>query len=296
MKPIILFAFANDRNDYSKNLRNLPKELDTIENVLKTAEKQDLCEIEILYNTNFKKLLDLTQDSRYRDHLAMLHFGGHGDKDLLVLENEEGGQDFIEADALVGLLSMRKNLQFVFLNACNTQEIALKFATKGISAVGTKGKIYDDEMLLALVYRFYHAIGEQMTIQGAWQETELAIKAQYKTDLETKYKGEFYWEMQANPTANNWKLGNNLTDLRQNKPSTGMDLESFKKELLEQLDENGYAAVPEVLAKIKNSGFEYNKPTFANLNQQGSSKLTSLDPDPFIGQLKVFIGTLKVKK
>ncbi|MCX6316609.1 MAG: caspase family protein [Bacteroidetes bacterium] len=67
------------------------------------------------------------------------------------------------------------------------------------------------------------------------------------------------------------------------------DLSSFKKDLLQMLDKNGFAAVPAVLEMIGNSFLEYNKPAYANLRDDA---LESPSRNTYIVKLKVLIGSL----
>ncbi|MEJ7588116.1 MAG: caspase family protein [Ferruginibacter sp.] len=71
------------------------------------------------------------------------------------------------------------------------------------------------------------------------------------------------------------------------------DATAFKNELLAELDDNGFSAVPTVLKKIEISGLKYIKSSFANLRNDANSSLTTLSPDSYIVRLKVFIGMIK---
>jgi len=212
-KPIIFLAFANDRVDYTRYLRNLSKEYETIEDIFRTAQKQGLCEVKTVYNATFKKIADVFQDERYRDRIAVFHFGGHGDKDLLQLETSEGGHSFADSGGFVPFLAKQKGLKLVFLNACNTQDFARKLFDKGISAIGTKEKVFDDDILLTLIYRFYFGIAEKMPIERAYQEAENLVQSQFKNDIAKKYKADLVWQLWANPTSKNWQLKKDLKPL-----------------------------------------------------------------------------------
>jgi Caspase domain len=74
------------------------------------------------------------------------------------------------------------------------------------------------------------------------------------------------------------------------------DLQAFVRYLLELLDDQGFQGVSKVLDAIKESSFEYNKPSLANLRNDAISNLALLSPNSYIVQLRVFIGTLTNKK
>jgi len=210
MKPVIFLAFANDRVDYTRYLRNLSKEYETIEDVLRTADKQGFCELVPLYNANLQRIADKFQDERYRDRIAVFHFGGHGDKDILQLETSEGGRSFVNSDEFSKFLLSQKNLKMVFLNACNTQNFAKTLVENGISAIGTTQKVEDDELLLDLIYRFYFGIAEKMNLERAFLEAQSLIKSlQYNS----KNSPDF-WQAFFTDKGKNWKFE------KQNLPSS----------------------------------------------------------------------------
>jgi Caspase domain len=66
----------------------------------------------------------------------------------------------------------------------------------------------------------------------------------------------------------------------------------FQYLLLSKL-EDGFSAVPDVLAQIRQSGMKYDKPLFANLRDESMSQLTALNSRPFITRLEIFIGTMR---
>jgi hypothetical protein len=77
--PIILLAFANDRSDGSRYLRELPKEEERVREVLRPAEQLKLCEVVPLYNTTIDRVLRAFQDPGYHDRIQVFHFAGHSD-------------------------------------------------------------------------------------------------------------------------------------------------------------------------------------------------------------------------
>jgi hypothetical protein len=83
-KPVIFLAFANDKVDNARYLRNLPAELAGIREVLQKAKKAGLCEVVELANVTIKQLLDTFQE--YGDRIAVFHYGGHADGYQLLLE------------------------------------------------------------------------------------------------------------------------------------------------------------------------------------------------------------------
>ena len=85
-KPVIFLAFANDRVEETAYLRNLPKELDGTRNALQKAVKAGLCEVVERPNATIKQIIDIFQDERYKDRIAIFHYGGHANGYQLLLE------------------------------------------------------------------------------------------------------------------------------------------------------------------------------------------------------------------
>ena len=70
------------------------------------------------------------------------------------------------------------------------------------------------------------------------------------------------------------------------------NLSNFKAELNEILNKKAFLGVSEVLRKIENSNFDYNKAMLTNLRNGSTQQLNALMPDNFIAQIKSFIDTL----
>ena len=75
--PVIFLTFANDKVDDALYLRNLPKELHGIRTALAKAEKAGLCEIVERTAATVNDIFDTFQDPRYKDRIAVYHYGGH---------------------------------------------------------------------------------------------------------------------------------------------------------------------------------------------------------------------------
>jgi hypothetical protein len=83
-KPVIFLAFANDREDNARYLRNLPLELEGIRKSLEKAEDANLCEVIFEPNCSIEKIMDTFQ--KYQDRMVIFHYGGHADGYQLLLE------------------------------------------------------------------------------------------------------------------------------------------------------------------------------------------------------------------
>ena len=173
-KPVIFLAFANDRQDGNRYLRNLPDELRRVRERLRRAEKAGLCEVVVKTNTTVGELLDTFQE--YRNRVAVFHFGGHAGGFQLLLESAEGHPEFAHAEGLAEFLGQQRGLQLVFLNGCSTQPQVEGLLAAGIPAVVATSQFIVDEIATALSTRFYNALAGGASIGTAFSESVAAVK------------------------------------------------------------------------------------------------------------------------
>lgn len=203
--PVIFLAFANDKVDNARYLRNLPRELDGIRNALLPAVKAGLCEVVERANATIDNILDTFQDQRYRDRIAIFHYGGHADGYQLLLEELDGSHAVAYGGGLVSFFAMQKGLKLVFFNGCSTHQQSLELTQAGIPAViGTSNAINDDVATL-LAIRFYRGIAQGMTLERSWNAAVSNIKIKqsegntrglYRKEAAQKLVDErFPWEL-----------------------------------------------------------------------------------------------------
>ncbi len=121
-KPILFLAFANDRDDRARYLRNLPEEARQVQRALAVAEGRGHCELVLRQNATAADILDVFQDARYQDRIALFHFGGHADGHRLLLETAAGAPAAANAGGLARFLAQQRGLLLVFLNGCPTSD------------------------------------------------------------------------------------------------------------------------------------------------------------------------------
>lgn len=188
-KPVILLAFANSSQRF---LRNLPKERQEILAALGGATEKGHCEVKDLPYATIKELLDVFQDKKYKDRIAIFHFAGHAGDSSLIFETIEGMEDAAHKDGLVSLLSGQKELKLVFLNGCCTKDQAEALKEADVPAViGTSDEIGDSNAV-AVAARFYNGIANGLTIGKAWKEAQDSIHIK----IGPLANGELYlWEL-----------------------------------------------------------------------------------------------------
>ena len=181
-KPVIFLAFANDRVDDARYLRNLPIELRQITEALEPAVEAGLCEVVSISNVTVSQIIDTFQKKRYRDRIAVFHYGGHADGYQLLLESETGEHAVAHGAGLVSFFKKQKGLQFIFLNGCSTEQQSQELVDAGVPIViGTASSIADD-VATQLAVRFYKSQGSGNSIDRSWQEAKDEVNIRKGSD------------------------------------------------------------------------------------------------------------------
>ena len=115
-KPVIFLAFANEMESASRYLRGLAKEKALIREKLERATEAGLCEVVVESNATVGSILNTFQKPRYRDRIAIFHYGGHADGYQLLLESLEGSNVVAHGEGLVSFFARQKGLKLIFLN------------------------------------------------------------------------------------------------------------------------------------------------------------------------------------
>ena len=175
-KPVIFLAFANDQSDATRYLRNLPDEIRSLRKLFKPMEDEGLCEVVLLSNVTPHDLVDVFQESRYRNRIAIFHYAGHAGGYELLLESASGTPEVAHAEGLAGFLGQQSGLQLVFLNGCSTQAHVEGLLEANVPGVIATSEAISDEVATEFASRFYYGIVEGSSIQTAYQQAVNAIK------------------------------------------------------------------------------------------------------------------------
>ncbi len=203
-KPIIFLAFANDKVDNARYLRNLPIEMSGIRKSLYEAEDAELCEVVERANVTIEDILDIFQDNRYKDRIAVFHYGGHADGYQLLLEQLDGTHSIAHGAGLVSFLGKQKGLKLIFFNGCSTQQQALELVQGGVPIVVGTSQAISDDIATTLSIRFYSGLANGASIERAWAEAIDLVKIQkgsdnvrglYRKTESKQAEDRFPWEM-----------------------------------------------------------------------------------------------------
>lgn len=186
-KPLIFLAFAQDRDDSAKYLRNLPAELRQIRAALESAKNAGLCELVERANATSKDILEVFQQRDYRHRIAIFHYGGHANGFQLLLESPEGKTQLAHAGGLAAFLGQQHGLQLVFLNGCSTQQQVQGLLQANVPSVIATSQAIVDAVATEFATSFYQGLGSGASIRQAYEEAAAAVRMQKGDEVRHVY-------------------------------------------------------------------------------------------------------------
>lgn len=197
-KPVIFLAFANDKEDNAKYLRNLDAERKGIKNALLPLEKEGYAEVVEKVGASLSEIFDVFQDNRYQNRIVGFHYGGHADGYQLLLEtlsvvedaaSGSGKNNVVGGEGISKLLADQKSLKFAFFNGCSTKAFANALQNALPVVISTESSI-DDKVATDLAIRFYKGLAENLTIPKAYQQALGFLTSQYGRETRGLYRKE----------------------------------------------------------------------------------------------------------
>lgn len=185
--PVIFLAFANDREDGVRYLRNLPEEARRLRDELEPAVNAGLCEVVERMNATTEDIFRVFQSAEYRDRVSVFHYGGHANGYSLLLESAQGAPAAADAGGLARFLGEQNELQLVFLNGCSTQRQSQGLLDAGIPTVIATSTAIDDGVATDFSSRLYRGIASGANIETAFNEATAAAQTEKSGDTRAFY-------------------------------------------------------------------------------------------------------------
>jgi len=105
------------------------------------------CEVVERSNATVDDVFNVLQHPRYRNRVAIFHYGGHAGGRGLLLETPAGEATVLaHAGALARFLGGQRGLELVFLNGCSTRGQVRGLLDAGVPAVIATSQRIDDEV------------------------------------------------------------------------------------------------------------------------------------------------------
>ena len=151
-RPIVFLAFADARSDLS-SLKvegwSLKDQFDELK------QRGVIADLMVEERASLERIYAVFQ--KHRDRIAIFHFGGHADRDRLLLQSAFEPRPAY-ADGLATLLGQQRGLKLVFLNGCSTRPQVKRLLDAGVPAVIATARPIDDAVATEFAVAFYQAL------------------------------------------------------------------------------------------------------------------------------------------
>jgi hypothetical protein len=219
MKPVIILAFANDRDAY---LENLKSEKRCITDALRNHSDKGFIQVETIDDAAIDNIFYFFD--RYNDRIAIFHYGGHANGTHLQLEKKTGEAQMARSAPLAELMGQQKTLKLVFLNGCATQKQVNLLLAAGVKAVIATSVPVDDKIAMEFAAQFYSSLASDYNIKQAFKNARARVNTPegsareiniytcrdiYMEAKETPEEDELPWGLYCNvnhPEVLEWKL------------------------------------------------------------------------------------------
>ena len=174
-KTILVFS----SNPRGTTVLDLSREIRDIKEGLRRSEKRNQFKIEICLAVRPIDLRRAIIDIKPQ----IVHFCGHGEKDLgLCLEDENGKLQIVSTEALSDLFRIfSKDIECVLINTCHSQEQAEAIAEHVNYVIGMSQEI-KDEAAIQFAIGFYDAISAGESVEKSFEIGKLAILLEMQPD------------------------------------------------------------------------------------------------------------------
>ncbi len=130
-------------------------------------------------NTTRARLFDLLD--RFDDRLIGLHFGGHGDPEGLLFEDDVGRSVAGFSAGIAERLRDLPRLRWIFLNGCGTAaHVSALHGPVAVPVIATEIAIRDD-VAVDVARRFYHGLSHGQTIRQAYTNVHSALRTAWSS-------------------------------------------------------------------------------------------------------------------
>jgi len=207
-KPVLFLAYANDRLDGDRYLRDVVREIHALRDMLRDKVGKSY-EVVIRDNASLEDLFKVFDE--YRDRIRLFHFAGHANNLQLLLDQSRDERSAAGLEGFTRELQALPNLQLVFLNACTTRSHALAMAEAGIPAVISTATNISDQAAYQFSIRFYEQLVSRKGIAASFEVAERRVQAALMSGGSFR---SLYWEEDEVPDQFPWGMHGEGLDWR----------------------------------------------------------------------------------
>ena len=172
MRPVILLAFANDRE--GQFLRSLAAEQRSIQRALAPLVQKQLIEVKVLPQATAEDIFEAFRT--YQDRIQVFHYGGHAGDLKLALSGSS-----LHVEGFAQFLSQQKGLALVFMNGCATDPQRRVLETAGIPHLILTETAISDRAAQQFASQFYQSLASGRRVGESFEEAAGATIAQART-------------------------------------------------------------------------------------------------------------------
>lgn len=176
--PLIFLTFANDTDAH---LALLKEESRMLYRALEELERKEYIKIHREESAEARDIF--AGFARYKDQVAIFHYGGHANGTHLRLEEGAG-----DARGLATLLGEQENLKLVFLNGCSSKGQVQTLFDAGVKAVIATSVPIEDRKATEFAERFYEALAHKRSIGQAFKLAQAFLTARYGDAVEARFR------------------------------------------------------------------------------------------------------------
>ena len=203
--PLVIFAFAHERNETKPSLRNLLKEQLQITSLISPMVQQNFCESVAVVNVSVERLSEVITKEGSR--VVGLHYAS----DVATLIRAREGKTKSMERAFKGKLGRTigalPHMKWVFLNGDGGQEQVESLLQAGVPLVMRSHNLINDDAAFRLAYFFYQALGQGQTLGEACYLAVNEVrrdyinraKLTYDQELPSGYGSDWPFEYHINP-------------------------------------------------------------------------------------------------
>ena len=167
----VLVLSANPTHPQMSSLK-LDREASTLKEQLRQVDHP---KIDLKVENCWAVRPDQIQMELLNNNPAILHFSGHGDKNLLCFEDREGNPVIVEAAIIADIVRVYGELECLVLNACYSETVAKACAHHVKAVIGCDVSI-DDDAAIAFTRGFYQSIAHGRSVENSFEAAKNEVR------------------------------------------------------------------------------------------------------------------------